>query len=106
MKAPYHGSCLCGVIAFEVDEFDEHVAHCHCSMCRKFHGAGFATIAGVPRSGFRWLSGREDLTEYTAVNGTVRNFCRHCGSSLFFSARAPVRRLLRSRWARLTALSR
>lgn len=86
MSTSYRGSCLCGVVSFEADEFDEHIAHCHCSMCRKFHGSGSATIAGVPRASFRWRSGQDQLTQYTAANGTVRSFCRHCGSSLFFSS--------------------
>ncbi len=57
----YRGSCLCGVVRFEVDEFLPQVAHCHCSMCRKFHGAAYATIAGVRRElliRLRWGAGR------------------------------------------------
>jgi len=90
MTDPYRGSCLCGAVKFEIDEFLPDVAHCHCSMCRKFHGAAYATIAGVLRSSFRWLEGADALKGYTAVNGTTREFCRHCGSSLtFHSSRAP-----------------
>ena len=55
-------------------------------MCRKFHGAAYATIAGVSRAHFRWTEGEEALTGYRAENGTVRTFCRHCGSSLSFSS--------------------
>jgi hypothetical protein len=82
----YVASCLCGAVSFEVDEFDERVAHCHCSMCRKFHGAEYATIAGVPRKSFRWISGRDAVTEYKALNGTIRSFCGQCGASLLFSS--------------------
>jgi hypothetical protein len=82
----YHGSCLCGVVKFEIDEFLPEVAHCHCSMCRKFHGAAYATIAGVSRSKFRWTAGEEALKGYTATNGTTRTFCGRCGSSLTFSS--------------------
>jgi len=90
MTDPYRGSCLCGVVRFEIDEFLPQVAHCHCSMCRKFHGAAYATIAGVSRSKFRWVEGENALKGYTAENGTTRTFCRHCGSSLMFSSpRAP-----------------
>ena len=90
MSKPYRGSCLCGVVRFEVDEFLPQIAHCHCSMCRKFHGAAYATIAGVDRSKFRWVEGEEALTGYTAENGTTRTFCHHCGASLSFSSpRAP-----------------
>ena len=82
----YRGSCLCGVVRFEVDEFLPQVAHCHCSMCRKFHGASYATIASVSRSKFRWVEGEDALKGYTAENGTTRTFCNHCGSSLTFSS--------------------
>jgi len=90
MSEPFHGSCLCGAVKFEIDEFLPQVAHCHCSMCRKFHGAAYATIAGVSRSKFRWVEGEDALKGFTAENGTTRTFCRHCGSSLTFSSpRAP-----------------
>jgi hypothetical protein len=86
MTDPYRGSCLCGLVKFEVDEFLPQAAHCHCSMCRKFHGASYATIAGVQRSKFRWIEGKDARKRYTAENGTTRTFCRHCGSSLTFSS--------------------
>lgn len=86
MTGPYRGSCLCAVVKFEVDEFLPEVAHCHCSMCRKFHGAAYATIASVARTRFRWVQGEDALKGYTAQNGTTRTFCSHCGSSLMFSS--------------------
>jgi len=55
-------------------------------MCRKFHGAAYATIASVARKHFRWLQGEDCLKGYTAANGTTRTFCQHCGSSLTFSS--------------------
>lgn len=86
MTEPYRGSCLCGAVKFEIDEFLPQAAHCHCSMCRKFHGAAYATIAAVLRSNFRWVEGMDALKGYTAENDTTRTFCRHCGSSLAFSS--------------------
>jgi hypothetical protein len=82
----YRGGCLCRAVRFEIDEFLPRVAHCHCSMCRKFHGAAYATFVGVPRSKFRWTEGEDALKGYTAENGTTRTFCSHCGSSLTFSS--------------------
>lgn len=84
MSHAYRGSCLCGAVSFEAGELGQQIAHCHCSMCRKFHGAEYATYASVPRRSFRWLQGRDVLAEYKAPNGTVRSFCRQCGSSLLF----------------------
>lgn len=78
----YTGSCLCGGVCFSVAGFSSQAANCHCSMCRKFHGAAFGTLVAV--EGLRWLSGRELLIEFTAPNGTVRSFCSCCGSSVGF----------------------
>jgi hypothetical protein len=88
MPAPYRGSCLCAAIAFEVDEFAPRTGNCHCSMCRKFHGAAYATIAEAHTSHFRWLRGEDRLKAYTAANGTTRGFCGDCGSSLTFTSPA------------------
>jgi hypothetical protein len=55
-------------------------------MCRKFHGAAFATYGEVNASDFRWIQGEDELQSYTADNGTTRRFCRHCGCSLTFSS--------------------
>lgn len=54
--------------------------HCHCVDCRKSHGAAFATYVEVPLAGFRFLSGEDHLTTYTAETGTSRSFCKTCGS--------------------------
>lgn len=86
MTQTYKGSCLCGVVSFEVVDFDGEAGHCHCRMCRKFHGAEYATIVGVSRHSFRWIGGADALAEYQAPNGTIRSFCQHCGSSLFFQS--------------------
>ena len=51
------GSCLCGVVRYEVDQLDMPISHCHCTTCRKAHAAAFATTAGVMRQHFRWMAG-------------------------------------------------
>ena len=78
----YRGSCLCSQVRFSVSGFSENVANCHCTMCRKFHGAAFGTLVSVEN--LQWLSGLEQLKDYTADNGTVRTFCSNCGSSIGF----------------------
>jgi len=90
MSNKYTGGCLCGKVRFEIAEILPSVAHCHCSMCRKFTGAAYATYAGVMRSDFRWTSGEKFLRDYVAKNDTTRKFCGRCGSGLVFSSpRAP-----------------
>jgi len=80
----YKGECLCGSIKYKVDEIESKMGHCHCSMCRKFHGAAFATFGEAQAKKFHWIQGKECLKTYTAPNGTKRQFCAHCGSSLIF----------------------
>ena len=82
MIKEYKGTCLCGDITFSVEGFSKQAANCHCTMCRKFHGAAFGTLVGV--KGLRWLSGEKRLKDYIAQNGTIRTFCNTCGSSLGF----------------------
>ena len=85
MNTPYTGQCLCGSIKYEVDEIEPRMGHCHCSMCRKFHGAAFATLGEAKSDKFRWTKGEELLVSYKAPNGTVRKFCKVCGSSMTFA---------------------
>lgn len=79
------GQCLCGQIQYEVSAIEERMAHCHCSMCRKFHGAAFATLGEARAENFRWVAGEDQLKSYIAPNGTTRQFCNNCGSSLTFA---------------------
>lgn len=86
MTDVFSGQCLCGGVRYEIVDFVTHsIANCHCSMCRKFHGAAFATYGSVKREHFTWVAGEELLTSYQAPNGTVRRFCSQCGSSLTFA---------------------
>lgn len=80
------GSCLCGAVRYQAAEVKPDMAHCHCSMCRKFHGAAFGTYGVAPAEQFQWLEGEELLSAWRAENGTVRRFCSRCGSSMTFAA--------------------
>jgi hypothetical protein len=82
MSNTYQGSCLCREVKFAVEDFNQQAANCHCTMCRKFHGAAFGTLVGV--KSLKWLSGKCLLKDFTAPNGTIRTFCKKCGSSLGF----------------------
>ena len=74
------GSCLCGSVQYELDGPFEVMSHCHCSMCRKHHGAAFATFVTVPLSGFRWVAGEDVLSTYQSSAYGKRTFCSKCGS--------------------------
>lgn len=81
-----NGSCLCGAVRFSIELPPRWVAHCHCSVCRRAHGAGFVTWVGVGKASFSLLSGREQLAVYKSSRRAIRSFCRRCGSTLFFES--------------------
>jgi hypothetical protein len=76
------GSCLCGAIRYEVNGTVDSVSHCHCSQCRKAHGAAFATYGHVRYADFRLLGGADAIGRYQASRHATRTFCVRCGSNL------------------------
>ena len=72
----YQGGCLCGAVTFEVALPATFVGHCHCSMCRRAHGAAYVTWVGVPVGMFYLTKGKETLV-------VTRSFCGRCGSPMF-----------------------
>jgi hypothetical protein len=77
-----HGTCLCGGVKFEITGPLLRPLNCHCSLCRKQHGAAFRSRARVSRNDFHWLQGEELVTYYEATPGYRRGFCRVCGSPI------------------------
>jgi hypothetical protein len=76
-----YGTCLCGAIAFEAEEFPGLVFNCHCSRCRKSHGAAYATQVIAKRNSLKLYKGNALLCEYEST-GSIRTFCSICGSRL------------------------
>jgi hypothetical protein len=78
------GGCLCGAVRFRITFPTKWCAHCHCSMCRRAHGAAFVTFCGVPAGQFTITHGADDLARYDSSAHAWRRFCRKCGSTLTF----------------------
>ena len=57
------GSCLCGGVKYEITGPLMRSGHCHCSNCRKAHGAAFRSRARVRLEDFKWVQG-EELVKY------------------------------------------
>jgi hypothetical protein len=76
------GSCLCGQITYELGGSAQLINHCHCSMCRKVHGAAFGSFLHADASGFRWVTGADLLQRYQSSAGSFRAFCQVCGSNM------------------------
>jgi hypothetical protein len=77
------GGCLCGGVRYEVVGPLGGIEHCHCTMCRKAHGAAFSTNTAVPAAMVRVASGAALITEYASSTNRRKCFCSRCGSQLF-----------------------
>jgi ribosomal protein S18 acetylase RimI-like enzyme len=76
------GSCLCGSVRWVLREAPVLAEHCHCSMCRKWHGAAFSTNAELRAGAFELECGTEQLASYRSSATRERVFCRRCGTKL------------------------
>ena len=76
------GRCECGEVQYEVNAEISDLSYCHCTQCRRLHGAAFAAYGGIPRDRFRYLSGEGDLKRYASSPEIDRVFCGICGSNI------------------------
>lgn len=76
------GKCECERVQYQVNAEITDLSHCHCSQCRRLHGAAFASFGGVPRDKFRYVSGESDLKSYASSENIDRVFCGICGSNI------------------------
>jgi hypothetical protein len=77
------GGCLCSAVRFSVQFPSQACVHCHCSMCRRNHGAGYVTWLAVPRPQFSLVCGADTVVRYQSSEHGSRSFCGRCGTSLF-----------------------
>lgn len=75
------GRCLCEAISYKITGELGPIFNCHCSKCRRWHGAAFRTRASVKKDQFSWTSGESLLSFYETEN-VIRTFCSICGSNL------------------------
>jgi hypothetical protein len=81
-----NGSCSCGGVRFQSRTPSLFCAHCHCSMCRRNHGAGYVSWLVVARDRFSVVAGEDALVRYASSDHGTRSFCGRCGSTLFFTS--------------------
>ena len=79
-----NGGCFCAAVRFSAQLPSKWCAHCHCSMCRKTHGAGYVTWVGFEQEQISMTHGGELVTWFDSSPGAQRGFCSKCGSSIFF----------------------
>jgi len=89
-KGAIKGGCLCGRVRYEITGPLFDADHCHCSMCRRQHGAAFSTYAEFNPGDFKWIAGEDHLKVYETSAGAGWCFCRECGSSLAGTAEGRI----------------
>jgi len=76
-------TCLCGQVAFQIEDAFLLVGYCHCSECQKFSGSQCSAWGRIERVKVGFDSGGS-LIQHYQKNETGRvGFCSHCGSSLY-----------------------
>jgi hypothetical protein len=80
------GACLCGGVSFSALLPSKWVAHCHCTRCRRAHGAAFVTWVGMESDKVEIDDPDRLLRWHEAAEGGSRGFCSMCGSPMFFKA--------------------
>ncbi len=88
MTTTLSGGCLCQAIRYRItmNSPDLPGTYCHCSMCRKATGGGYAAFVSVPRDALVWTQGT--VKQFRSSPVATRGFCENCGSPLFYDADA------------------
>ena len=81
-KVAIKGGCLCGRVRYEITGLLFDADPCHCSMCRRQHGAASSTYAAFNPGDFKWILGEDHIKVYETLAGAGWCFCSECGSSL------------------------
>ncbi|MEZ9198166.1 GFA family protein [Shewanella sp. 10N.286.54.B9] len=74
---------MCNKVKYEINGELTDVLNCHCSMCRKLHGAAFRTRAQINTADWRTIQGKQFIKFYESSPGEHKGFCAECGSSLY-----------------------
>jgi hypothetical protein len=76
------GRCACGAVSYEVRGPLRSVSFCHCESCRR-QSSNFVSATAAPVDNLR-ITGAENLSDWQATPDAVRQFCKTCGSLMFW----------------------
>ena len=77
-----NGQCACAKVQYEIRGELKDFCHCHCSICRKIHGAAFASWGGIARDKFSFVAGEDSIGSYAFSENSDSKFCSHCSSTI------------------------
>jgi hypothetical protein len=77
------GACLCRGVTWCTDAAPTSVHYCHCTLCRRWTGSPFATLAWFPAASVRWRGQKPIVFRSSPI--AVRTHCGRCGTPLSLS---------------------
>jgi hypothetical protein len=81
------GGCFCGAVRYSIALPPRWVAHCHCTMCRRAHGAAFVTWVGNLRGNFTLERGEDVLTAFKSSGSLDDAAGLEPGANVYWSHR-------------------
>jgi hypothetical protein len=70
-------------VTYEVSGDARTALHCHCTRCRRWSGASFATMMVIDTGQLTVTQGSDQVQTYREAGRANRSFCKTCGSALF-----------------------
>src|SRR5258708_22500312 len=77
------GGCLCGAVRWTCGTSPKAVHFCHCTMCRRWTGGPFATLAWFRRDAVQWTG--QEPTAFRSSPIAIRTHCGACGSPVYLA---------------------
>lgn len=75
------GGCQCGAVRYVIAAGPAKSVICHCRMCQRATGNGFAPLLEVPDDRIAWTG---QPAEWASSDQARRGFCRTCGTPLYY----------------------
>ncbi|NVC95374.1 GFA family protein [Vibrio natriegens] len=83
MESVHKGSCLCGLVKYELTGTFQQFFLCHCTRCQKDTGTAHAANLFAQDSTLVWTQGESEVKTYQHPNTLhSKSFCQNCGSAL------------------------
>ncbi len=84
MQSTVDTTCLCGAVKVSAITSSNAVVACHCTQCQRWTGGGPLFTVRVQNVSFEPSSAIE---VYRASSHGERGFCKHCGTTLYWTMR-------------------
>lgn len=76
------GGCVCGAVAYSVEDAFSYAMMCHCTDCQKATGSAFKPMGGIRFEDFEVTGGSEHVTTRGEPEAHDA-FCARCGSLMW-----------------------